>query len=206
MNNQIFQVVQFGSENIDKLDMTEALKIYMQSTGGNILSNILKFINLNEKYPENHNICMSDLSREFVKVYNGKKFITKKFKNCKDDILGSVIKNTNKIVDKFENNDAVNNSPVIKSKISVNKTSVKLIKGDTAEDIVREESRSNRNVIDTNSDDEEIDFSATELARIKLLEQKQQGLQDISFDKLKNELYNGKDLVENSIKNKEAII
>ena len=51
------------------------------------MSNMLKYINLNEQYPENNNICMTDLSREIVKIHNGKKFVYKKFKNVKDEIL-----------------------------------------------------------------------------------------------------------------------
>ena len=106
-NNLNVQLVQFGSENIDELDIKEALKIYLKSTGGNIISNMLKFVNLNEKYPQNHNICMSDLSRELVKIFNGKKFIVKKFKDAKGDILGKAIVNTYKIVDKIENNEDI---------------------------------------------------------------------------------------------------
>jgi hypothetical protein len=119
-NNVNIQLVQFGNENIDDLDIQEALNIYLKSTGGNILSNILKYVNLNEKYPENHNICITDLSRELVKIFNGKKFITKKFKNVKGDILGKVLNNTNKLVDKIENNKNIKMTSDIKSKMKIN--------------------------------------------------------------------------------------
>ena len=245
-NNTVnVQLVQFGCENIDNIDTEEVMHVYAKSTGGNILSCILKYVNLNDKYPENHNICITDLSRELVKIFNGKKFIIKKFKNAKGDIMSKVIKNTYKIVDKIESDDTLKLTPYIKSKLKINMISLKLIDGITPEEIVRDEirekekenpvkkdkknkknnkdkkdekdekdndSNNSDNSNDTdNSDDSddsddsdasdkskvERDFSVAEQARIEHLESKQQGLQDISFERLKEELYNGKDLLEN---------
>ena len=59
-------IVQFGEEDIDKIDLKEAMKTFLTSTGGNIVSNMLKYINLNTKYPENNNLCISDNAREIV--------------------------------------------------------------------------------------------------------------------------------------------
>ena len=42
---------------------------------------MLKYINLNTKYPENNNLCITDNAREIVKIHNGKKFVYKKYKN-----------------------------------------------------------------------------------------------------------------------------
>jgi len=211
-NNLNVQLVQFGSENIDDLDIKEALKIYLKSTGGNIVSNMLKFVNLNEKYPQNHNICMSDLSRELVKIFNGKQFIVKKFKDAKSDILGKAIVTTYKIVDKIENDEKLKKTSNDKSKMKINKVSLKLINGTSAEDIVREEIRetekllkdddilliadnSEEKEIEYESDKEEREFTEHEQIRIKHLENKQQGLQEITLERLKEELYNGKCLV-----------
>ena len=204
-NNLNVQLVQFGNENIDDLDIKEALNVYLKSTGGNILSNILKFVNLNEKYPQNHNICMSDLSRELVKIFNGKKFIVRKFKNAKGDILGKVINNTYKIVDKIENDDTIKKTPDVKSKIKINNVSLKLIDGCSAEDIVRDEIKEKNNLLkdneillieddddDDNEEKEERDFNLEEQLRIEHLESKRQGLQEITIERLKEELYNGK--------------
>lgn len=119
INNGIINnnfIVQFGSENIEDIDIKEAFKIFLKSTGGNIVSNMLKFVNLNEKYPQNHNIFMSDLSREIVKIFNGKKFIVKKFKDAKNDILGKAIVTTYKIVDKIENEKNIKKIQMINQK------------------------------------------------------------------------------------------
>ena len=210
-NNVTVQLVQFGHENIDNLDTNEVLDVYSKSTGGNILSNVLKYVNHNEKYPENNNICITDLSREYVKIYNGKKFIVKKFKHAKGDIMGKVINNTYKIVNKIESDKKIRLSSNMRSKIRINKVSVQLIDGKPAEEIVREEIREaeglltngNEKVLtleDDGSDEsdeskEERDFTLKEQLRIEHLESKRQGLQTISYERLKEELYNGKSLI-----------
>ena len=74
------------------------MKTFLTSTGGNIVSNMLKYINLNTKYPENNNLCITDNAREIVKIHNGKKFVYKKYKNAKDDIVRKGIKNTQKLI------------------------------------------------------------------------------------------------------------
>lgn len=79
-NNVQLNISGFGKEDLEKLDIREAMNIYLKSTGSNIIPNMLNYINLNKNYPENHNICMTDISREIVKIHNGKKYIYKKFK------------------------------------------------------------------------------------------------------------------------------
>ena len=205
-NNVNVQLVQFGCENIDDIDTKEALNVYSKSTGGNILSNILKLINLNEKYPQNHNICMSDLSRELVKIFDGQKFVVKKFKNIQGEIMYKVIRNTHKLVDKIENDDGIVLSENLLSKLKINNVSIKLIDGVLAEDIVRDEVRAKEKIFknDSDSDNEyeeidekkERDFNLDERLRIAHLQSKQQGLIDISIERLKDEMYNGKDLIE----------
>jgi len=146
-NNQInkgviinnVQLVQFGNEDISKLNLVDAMKSFLKSTGGNIASSMLKYINLNEQYPENNNICMTDLSREIVKIHDGTKFVYKKFKNVKDDILNKIVKNTRKIVNNYEMNETFKKSADTKTKIKINDVSLKIIDGVSAEDIVREE-------------------------------------------------------------------
>ena len=200
-NNVNVQLVQFGSENIDNIDSNEAIDVYYNSTGGNILSNVLKLVNLNENYPENHNICISDLSRKHVKVFNGKKFIIKKFDNVKDDIMCKVIKNTYKLVDKIESDESIVLNNNIISRFKVNNVSVKLIDGHEAKDIIREEIRKKENSINENDSidsKKEREFNLEERLKIKKLQEKQQGLIDISLERLKDELYNGKDLIEKS--------
>ena len=202
-------IVQFGEEDISKLNLPEALKQYLVSTGGNIASNMLKYINLNEKYPENHNICITDISRELVKIHNGKKFITKRFKNVKNDIMKNVVINTRKIIDNYENNDNFKKSADTKTKLKINDVSLKLIDGVSGEDIVREEikekekllnyknnSKKDMDISDEDSEsEEEREFTFDERLRIEHLDKKREGLQIKTFENLKEELYNARELL-----------
>ena len=202
-------IVQFGEEDISKLNLPEAVKQFLISTGGNIASNMLKYINLNEKYPENHNICITDISRELVKIHNGKKFITKRFKNVKNDIMKNVVINTRKIIDNYENNDNFKKSADTKTKLKINDVSLKLIDGVSGEDIVREEikekekllnyknnSKKDMDISDEDSEsEEEREFTFDERLRIEHLDKKREGLQIKTFENLKEELYNARELL-----------
>ena len=215
-NNQInkgvivnnIQISQFGNEDIDKLNLTDAIKSYLKSTGGNIISNMLSYINLNEQYPENQNICMTDLSREIVKIHNGKKFVYKKFKNVKDEILTKIVKNTRKIVNKYENDETLKKSADTKSKLKINDVSLKIIDGISAEDIVREEIKEKEKLLIKNKiveingknedseSEEERDFTLEERLRIEHLDKKRDGMQKKTFENIKDELYNARTLLQ----------
>ena len=198
-NNVNIQIVQFGNEDIDKLNLTEAMKTYLKSSGGNIVSNMLKFINLNEEYPENNNICITDLSREIVKIHNGKRFVYKKFKNVKGDILNKVVKNTRKIINNYENDETFIKSADTKNKLKINDASLKLIDGIDAEDIVREEIKKEEQYLinNINSEESEIerDFTLEERTRIINLENKRDGVQKRTYELIKDDLYNSKTLL-----------
>ena len=212
-NNTVnIQLTQFGNEDISKLNLADAMKSYLKSTGANIVSNMLKYINLNEQYPENNNICMTDLSREIVKIHNGKKFVYKKFKNVKDEILTKIVKNTRKIVNNYESDETLKKSVDTKTKIKINDVSLKLIDGISGEDIVREEinekeklliknknNKNNKNnennvINDTTSEsEEEREFTFEERLRIEHLDKKKEGMQKKTFENIKEELYNNRE-------------
>ena len=205
LNNTVnVQVVQFGNEDIDKLNLVDAMKSYLKSTGGNIASNMLNYINLNKDYPENNNICMTDLSREIVKIHNGEKFVYKKFKNVKDEILNKIVKNTRKIVDKYENDETLKKSTDTKNKLKINDVSLKIIDGISAEDIVRDEINEKEKLLIKNNNykngnnsesEEEREFTFEERLRIEHLEKKREGMQKKTFENIKDELYNAKELM-----------
>jgi hypothetical protein len=214
LNTTNIQIVQFGEEDIDKINLNDAMKMYLKSTGGNIASNMLAYLNMNEQYPENNNICITDNSREIVKMHNGKKFVYKKFKNVKNDILDKVLKNTRKIVNKFEDDKNIKRSQDVKTKLKINDVSLKLIDGVDGEEIVRDEIKEKEqqlklmndidNTKNTDNDsgiesDEERDFTFEERLRVEHLNNKRQGLQIKTFENLKEELYNGRELLTKNI-------
>lgn len=190
-------IVQFGEEDIDKIDLKEAMKTFLNSTGGNIISNMLKYINLNSRYPQNNNLCITDNSREIVKIHNGQKFVYKKFKNVKEEIVSKGIRNTKKIITKFKEDETINKTKNTKDKIKINEVSLNLIDGKTGEDIVREEINEKEPII-INEDGEEIerDFTFVERCRVEQLNSKQTGLQNKTYENIKEELYNARDLIK----------
>jgi hypothetical protein len=213
LNTTNIQIVQFGEEDIDKINLNDAMKMYLKSTGGNIASNMLAYLNMNKEHPENNNICITDNSREIVKIHNGKKFIYKKFKNVKNDILDKVLKNTRKIVTRFEDDENIKKSQDTKTKLKINDVSLKLIDGVDGEDIVREEIKEKErelklklknninddeknSVLDDETDtDEERDLTFEERLRVDHLNKKKEGLQIKTFENIKEELYNGRELI-----------
>jgi len=209
-NTTINHIVQFGKEDLSKCDLVEMMNIYLKSTGGNIFPNILKYLNFNPKFPENFNICMSDFSRENVKIHNGKKFITKKFKNVKGDILNSLSNHITNMCDTYIENPKTKKNDDILSKMKINNISVKLINNDDItplltikkekkvkelNNINRENDNDSAKSANSDESDEYLDFEGEK--KLVHYENKRQGLQEITTQKLKDELYNNKDLIEN---------
>ena len=126
------------------------------------------------------------MSREIVKIHNGKKYIYKKFKNAKYDIVDKVVDNIHEIVNKYKDGN-YKKSDDIDNKIDINKTSLKLICGEEITDTDSDES----------DNDEKSDVSKDKKKKINVeyLNSKMEGLQKITFEKLKEELYNGKEII-----------
>ena len=212
-NTIINHIVQFGKEDISKCDLIEMMNIYLKSTGGNIFPNILKYLNFNPKFPENYNILMGDLSRENVKIHNGKKFITKKFKNVKEEILNSLSNHITNMCDTYIENPKTKKNDDILTKMKINNISIKLINNDDITPLLTiKKEKKNKNIknkgkvnngekVDdeqksANSDesDEYLDLEGEK--KLVHYENKRHGLQEIATQKLKDELYNNRDRVE----------
>jgi hypothetical protein len=160
------------------------------------------------------------MSREIVKMHNGKKYIYKKFKNAKYDIVDKVVDNIYGIVNKYKDGD-YKKSTDINSKLDINETSLKLISGEDLDlsddddddsdsnDETTSESRRNRNTQDIINDLTNMDASIQKMiekrekenkknikrVNIEHLNSKREGLQQITYEKLKEELRNGKELI-----------
>jgi hypothetical protein len=191
-NNNI-TIVQFGKEDISKMNISKLMDIFLKSTGGNIIANMLKQINFNPEYPEFNSIYMSDLAREIVKIYDGTKFVSKKFKFIKDHIINNVNGNINKVCTSFLEDISLKKNEDILKKIHINDVSLQLITGTDAEDIVRKEIKDKiiNNIYEI---DTERKLTIIEQNRIQHLENKRDGLIQITLERLKDELYNNKNL------------
>jgi hypothetical protein len=187
-------IVQFGKEDISKCDLVEMMNVYLKSTGGNIMSNMLKYLNFNPNYPQNFNILMTDLAREYVKIHNGKKFVTKKFKTVKNDILNVLSGHITLMCNNYITNPKIKKSKDILSKMNINNISVKLINDDDIIPLLKD--KGNKGLENKLDEDSDIDDLTPEQERkLTHYESKRQGLQEITEIRLKDELYNNKDLV-----------
>ena len=218
----------FGKEIMEDLDIPEAMKVFLKSTGGNIIPNMFKHINMNKKYPKNHNICITDFAREIVKINDGKKCIFKKFKNAKYDIVSTVSNNINGIVDIYKGGN-YKRTQDIDNKIEINNLSVRLINGeeltddddsssdsdgssDSKDSKLKEKNAINdvenfkvetkeeveasiKKMIEKREKDKNKTSKIKKRLNVDHLNSKREGLQKLTFEKLKEELYSGKDLV-----------
>lgn len=205
--NNTINLVQFGKENLNNLDIKEAMNVFLQSTGGNIIANMLKFINFNPKYPENLNICMSDLAREIVKIYDGSKFVCKKYKNVQDQIINNVSTNIYELCDKFIEDNNIKKTKDILHKINLNNISLHLINDEDIENLIKEQQQfnskpsiklqdENKKEINKNSSsyDKSEELTNEQIKKIEHYESKKQGLYEITKEKIREELYNNKNL------------
>lgn len=185
-------IVQFGEEDIDKIDLKEAMKTFLSSTGGKIVSNMLKYINLNDKYLENNNLCITDNAREIVKIHNDKKFVYKKYKNAKHDIVKKGIRNTQKIINKYKEDDTIVITEDRKQKI--NEVSLKLIDGISGDTTVRDEINEKEPKVknENGKTEEERDFTFDKRLKVEHLDRKSEGLRNKTYENVKEELYNAK--------------
>jgi hypothetical protein len=208
-------IVQFGKEDISKCNLIEMMNNYLKSTGGNIFPNFLKYLNFNPNFPENFNISMGDLARENVQIHNGQKFVTKKFKNVKNDILNVLGGHITNMCDRYIKNPKIKKNKDVLSKMKINDISIKLITNDDITPILRidnvkiDKVKKNKNKVgldndnnnDNDNDSEESDESDVDylddVQQKKLVhyEEKRIGLQEITMNKLKDELYNNRDMV-----------
>jgi hypothetical protein len=86
-NNNNINITQFGSESLSKLTSEDIKKI--ADSNYNSVIEIVKLLNFNKKFPENHNFCTTSLEGSYVNVYNAD---TKQIdKINKDDFYNNVL-------------------------------------------------------------------------------------------------------------------
>lgn len=72
-NNVVFQLVNYGKEDLDKIDIKDFLNAVVKNNkicGVKIPEEILKLIHFNPNYPELNNIYISDINREKCMIYD----------------------------------------------------------------------------------------------------------------------------------------
>jgi len=80
---------QFGNENIHALSVKEIKQLIKND---NYLIDIIKLLNFNEKYPENHNFCNTSLEGKYISIFNSD---TNKIEKInKNDFYDKVLSNS----------------------------------------------------------------------------------------------------------------
>ena len=72
-NNVVFQLVNYGKEDLDKIDVKDFFNTIVKNNkicGVKIPEEILKLIHFNSNYPELNNIYISDINREKCMIYD----------------------------------------------------------------------------------------------------------------------------------------
>lgn len=78
-------IVKFGSEDINLL--TDEEKQYICSKGYSSAVQLIKMLHCNPKYPQNHNVYISDRKFKHALVYNGNKFLIEDADKIVDQLL-----------------------------------------------------------------------------------------------------------------------
>ena len=101
-NNNITQninIIQFGKEDLSKISNNLILNTLLKSSGqptvafsintkgAGIPSMLVENIHFNDDYPEYKNICITDMNRKYALLWNGKKWIKRKYDNIGNELL-----------------------------------------------------------------------------------------------------------------------
>jgi len=115
-NNINIQVVQFGKEDLTKIDKKHYLKIFndSRSSGYKFFTDVIKSIHFNPNYPEYHSIYISDINRNKCMIFDGnnwKLYYLDKDNNIISEIIEKTITYSNEnnelIEQKYKNNESV---------------------------------------------------------------------------------------------------
>ena len=102
INNNTFIINKIGEESINKLKFKDIKNIFREQK--NCLYHAIKYVNFNEKIPENHNFYNSSLEGKYINVFNNdnNEIEKKNKKDFFDSILLSSINITNLLYNKFK--------------------------------------------------------------------------------------------------------
>jgi hypothetical protein len=99
-----FVINKIGEEALNKISYDDIKDIFRQQK--NCLYHAIKYVNFNEKIPENHNFYNNSLEGKYVNVYNTEKNEVEKQnkKDFYDTVLMSSLNITNLLFDKIKDN------------------------------------------------------------------------------------------------------
>ena len=86
-NNSNITIYQFGKEDYSKITNNDILKSIMSSTGVGIPVALIEKMHFNNEYPEFKNVCITDINRKHALLWNGKKWLRKKYEKLGTEML-----------------------------------------------------------------------------------------------------------------------
>ena len=89
-NNNTINIIQFGKEDLSKIDNKEFFEALTQM-GYKIPAKMVEKIHINDKYPEYKNIYISDINRGKAMVHDGKKWNLERYDKISDKLLDKVL-------------------------------------------------------------------------------------------------------------------
>ena len=69
--NNTINIIQFGSEDLEKLTKEEINKIIYAKTGIDPLLTSIEVVHFNKRLPEQHNIKCNNINSKYVDIFNG---------------------------------------------------------------------------------------------------------------------------------------
>lgn len=86
-NTSNITIYQFGKEDYSKITNNDILKSIMSSTGVGIPVALIEKMHFNNEYPEFKNVCITDINRKHALLWNGKKWLRKKYEKLGTEML-----------------------------------------------------------------------------------------------------------------------
>jgi hypothetical protein len=80
-------IYQFGKEDYSKITNNDILKTIMSATGAGIPVALIEKMHFNNQYPEFKNVCITDKNRKNALLWNGTKWLRKKYENIGIEML-----------------------------------------------------------------------------------------------------------------------
>jgi hypothetical protein len=173
-NNNNITIYQFGKEDYSKISNADILKTIMSSTGVGIPVALIEKIHFNNDYPEYKNVCITDINRKHALLWNGKKWLRKRYDNIGTDMLDKCLYLISDRMDDLE----------------------KIVSDHYTFNIKKKTLNRLENV---NSDDEADDTDEDEKV-IKIRIDDRKNFRKFASEKIEESLYNNKDIICNLIK------
>jgi hypothetical protein len=173
LNNNI-TIYQFGKEDYSKISNVDILKTIMSSTGVGIPVALIEKIHFNNDYPEYKNVCITDINRKHALLWNGKKWLRKKYDNIGTDMLDKCLYLISDRMDELEK--------IVSDHYTFN---IKKKTLDKLENI---------------NSDEELDESEDDEKVIKNKVEDRKNFRKFASEKIEESLYNNKDIICNIVK------